>query len=63
MGGGYDMGHANFYDSAAARSAVNAANPLSPGGLSPKGTHLPTLAWAGIFIVVAFLLYHAVIKR
>lgn len=63
MGGGIDWGHANFNDSAAARSVVNGANPLSPGGMSPKGTHLPTLAWAIIFLVVGLVLYHAVIKR
>lgn len=57
-----DWGHANFNDSAAARSVVNAANPMSPGGLSPKGTHLPTLAWVVIFGVVAFFVYHTVIK-
>lgn len=60
---GYDWGHANFNDSAAARSVVNAANPLSPGGLNPRQTHLPTLAWVAIFGVVAFLVYHTVIRK
>lgn len=58
-----DWGHANFNDSAAARSVVNAANPLSPGGLNPRQTHLPTLAWVAIFGVVAFMLYHVIVKR
>jgi hypothetical protein len=58
-----DWGHANFSDSAAARSVVNAANPLSPGGLNPRQTHLPTLAWVVIFGAVAFLLYHTVIRK
>lgn len=58
-----DYGHANFNDSAAARSMVNAANPLTPGGLSPKATHLPTLAWVLIFGAVAFFLYHSVIRK
>lgn len=63
MPGGIDFGHANFADSAGARNVIAGANPLSPGGLSPKGTHMPTLAWALIFVVVAFLLYHAVIRK
>lgn len=58
-----DFGHANFNDSAAARSVVNAANPLTPGGLSPRNVHLPTLAWVAIFGVVGFFVYTTFIKR
>lgn len=58
-----DFGNANFNDSAAARSVVNAANPLSPGGMSPRNAHLPTLAWVAIFGAVAFFLYSTITKR
>ena len=61
--GGYDYGHAVFGASAGARNAVAFANPLTPGGLNPKGTHIPTLGWALIFLVVAFLVYHFTFKR
>jgi hypothetical protein len=57
-----DFGSATFSSAPAARQIVNAANPLTPGGLSPKNTHLPTLAWAVIAIVVAIFLYRTVIK-
>ncbi len=59
----FDFGHAEFSTSAAARNVTNALNPLSPGGMNPKGTHGPTLAWAIVFLAVAFLVYHTVIKR
>jgi hypothetical protein len=39
------------------------ANPLSPGGMSPKGVHLPTMAWAIILGAVAFVLYTQFIKK
>lgn len=58
-----DNGHANFNDSAGARNVTAAMNPLSPGGMSPKNTHLPTLAWVVIFGVIAFAIYHLVIKK
>ena len=57
-----DYGNAGFSTSAGARNVTNAMNPLTPGGMSPKNTHLPTLAWAVIALVVAFLVYHYVIK-
>lgn len=38
------------------------ANPLSPGGMSPKGVNIPTMGWALIFVVVAFLGYHYFVK-
>lgn len=62
MGGGIDWGHANFADSAGARNVVAGLNPMSPGGMSPKGTHLPTLAWAVIFAAVLILLFNVVKK-
>jgi hypothetical protein len=52
-----DYGHAQFSSSAGARNAVAFANPLSPGGMSPKGVHLPTFGWVIVFGVVAFLVY------
>ena len=58
-----DYGHAVFADSAGARNVVNAANPLSPGGMSPRNTHLPTLAWVAIFGAVAFFLYSTIGKK
>ena len=61
-GPGWDWGNAQFSASAGARNVVAAANPLSPGGMSPKNTHIPTLGWAVIFIAVAFVAYHAVLK-
>jgi hypothetical protein len=61
--GGYDYGKAGFSTSPAARSALNALNPLSPGGMNPKNTHAPTLAWALIFVVAALILYHTVLKK
>jgi len=57
-----DNGNANFSSSAGARNAVAFANPLSPGGMNPRNTHIPTLGWAVIFVVAAFLVYHTVIK-
>jgi hypothetical protein len=59
----FDHGNAGFSTSAAARSAVNAANPLTPGGLSAKGTHGPTLAWALIFVAIAFVAYTTFLKK
>jgi hypothetical protein len=57
-----DYGHAQFSSSAGARNAMAFANPLSPGGMSPKGVHIPTMGWALIFVAVAFLGYHYFIK-
>jgi hypothetical protein len=57
-----DYGHATFSASAGARNAVAFANPLSPGGMSPKGVHLPTMAWAVVFLAVAFIAYRAWFK-
>jgi hypothetical protein len=56
----YDYGHARFADSAGARNVIAAANPLSPGGMSPKGVHLPTMAWALIFAAVAFFVWKTI---
>jgi hypothetical protein len=53
---------AGFSTSAGARNLTNALNPLSPGGMAPSNTHLPTLGWAVVFIVAAFILYHFVLK-
>lgn len=61
--GAYNQSDAGFSTSAGARNLVNAMNPLSPGGMSPQNTHLPTLAWAVIAIVGAFVVYHAIIKK
>lgn len=58
-----DYGHANFGSSAGARNAVAMMNPLTPGGASPKNTHIPTLGWALVLVAVAFLVYHNVIKK
>lgn len=58
-----DFGNATFSTSAGARNAMAYANPLSPGGMNPKNTDIPTLGWALIFLVAAFLVYHFVIKR
>lgn len=57
-----DYGHANFGASAGARNAVAMANPLTPGGTSPKGVHMPTLFWAVAFVIVALVIYRTVIK-
>lgn len=57
-----DYGSADFTTSAGARNVVNGLNPLTPGGLNPKNTHLPTLGWAVVFLVAAFLVYHFVFK-
>ncbi len=57
-----DYGHANFSDSAGARNVIAAANPLTPGGASPKSVHLPTFGWIAVFLVIAFLVYHFVIR-
>jgi hypothetical protein len=53
---------AGFSTSAGARNLTNALNPLSPGGMAPSNTHLPTLTWAIVFIVAAFVFYHFVLK-
>jgi uncharacterized membrane protein YeaQ/YmgE (transglycosylase-associated protein family) len=58
-----DFGSATFSSAPAARSAVNALNPLTPGGMSPKNTHLPTLAWAVIGAIVIIILYRSFGKR
>jgi hypothetical protein len=58
-----DFGQAGFSTSAGARNAVNAANPLTPGGMSPRNTSLPTLGWAVLFLVAALLVYHFVLRR
>lgn len=58
-----DFGHANFGASAGARNAVAFANPLSPGGMNPKGVHIPTLGWALLFVIALFLVYRFGIKR
>jgi len=60
---GVDFGSATFSSSAGARNVVNGMNPLTPGGMSPKNTHVPTLGWAIVFIVVAFLVYKYVIQK
>jgi len=63
MTGNTDYGNASFSSSAGARNVINAANPLTPGGMSPQNTHLPTLAWAVIVVVVAIFAYHVFIKK
>jgi hypothetical protein len=30
--------------------------------MSPKNTHLPTLAWVGLFLVAGFLIYHFAVR-
>lgn len=57
-----DYGHANFGASAGARNAVAYANPLTPGGMNPKGVHAPTMIWAILFVIVAFVAYKTVLK-
>jgi len=42
---------------------ANGLNPLTPGGMSPKNTHMPTLGWAVVAVVVAFLVYHYVLRK
>lgn len=61
-GPGFDWGNAQMSASAGARNVIAGANPLTPGGMNPKNTHIPTLGWAVIFIVVAFLVYTKVLK-
>jgi hypothetical protein len=56
------MSDAGFGTSAGGRNLTNALNPLSPGGMNPANTHLPTLAWAAIIVVAAFAVYHFVLK-
>lgn len=58
----YDYGNAGFSTSAGARNAVAFANPLTPGGMNPRSTHIPTLGWAVLFIIAAFLFYHFLLK-
>ena len=58
-----DFGNASFSTSAGARNVTNAMNPLTPGGMNPQNTHLPTLGWAIVFLVAAFLVYNYVIKK
>jgi hypothetical protein len=58
-----DYGGATFSSSAAARNATAYLNPLSPGGMSPKNTHIPTLGWTVVFLVAAFLVYHFTIRK
>ena len=57
-----DFGNASFGSSAGARNVTAGLNPLTPGGMSPQNTHLPTLAWAVLFLIAAFLVYKYVIK-
>ena len=57
-----DYGAAGFSTSAGARNVVNGMNPLTPGGMNPKNTHLPTMGWVLVFLVAAFLVYHYVLK-
>lgn len=61
--GHYDFGNAQFSTSAAARSAVAYANPLTPGGMNPRNVNIPTLGWVVVLLAVAFLVYHTTIKR
>lgn len=56
-------GLSDFSVSGGARNAVAYANPLTPGGLNARNTHLPTLTWAIGFVAVAFLVYHFAIKK
>lgn len=58
-----DNGNANFSASAGARNAVAFANPLSPGGMNPRNTHIPTLGWALVFVAVALVVYHFALRR
>jgi hypothetical protein len=58
-----DYGGASFSTSGGARNATAYLNPLTPGGMSPKNTHVPTLGWAVVFFVAALLVYHFAIKR
>lgn len=58
-----DYGSASFSTSAGARNAVAFANPLSPGGMNPRNTDIPTLGWALIIVAVAFLVYHFAIRK
>lgn len=58
-----DWGHANFNDSAGARNVIAGLNPLTPGGMNPRNTSLPTIGWVLVFLVVAFLLYHTILRR
>jgi len=58
-----DSGQAGFSTSGGARNVINGANPLTPGGMSPQNTHLPTLGWALIAVVAAFILYHAFFRK
>ena len=57
-----DSGHANFSASGGARNAMAYANPLTPGGLNPKNTSVPTIVWAIGFVIVAFIVYKNVLK-
>lgn len=59
----YDHGNAQFSSSAGARNAVAYMNPLTPGGMNPKNTHIPTLGWMVAFLVAAFLVYHFAIRK
>jgi hypothetical protein len=52
-----DYGHANFGSSAGARNAIAFANPLTPGGMNPKGIDIPTFGWVLLFVVAGFLVY------
>jgi len=57
-----DNGNAGFSSSAGARNVMAGLNPMTPGGMSPKNTHLPTLGWAVMFLVALFLVYHFILK-
>jgi len=52
-----DYGNAQFGTSAAARNATAYLNPLSPGGLNPRNTHVPTMVWAGLLLLAVYLIY------
>jgi len=58
-----DPGASTFSTSGGARNAAAYANPLSPGGMNPRNTHIPTLGWAVVFVVAALLVYHFGIKK
>ncbi len=58
-----DFGAAGFSTSGGARNVVNGLNPLTPGGMSPKNTHLPTLGWAVIIVAVGLLVYHGAFRK
>jgi hypothetical protein len=56
----YDSGNAQFSTSAGARNATAYLNPLSPGGLNPRNTSIPTIVWAVAFVVAAYLIWQRI---